>query len=115
MESCFTEYWNCTVPFGEHEDERAGEQFSNYLTRIFIHGWMKNGGTAPCENLYWCTPRGNFREQIAWYGEKCEKSLGEFTKLLDKCKAIGGELWKDSLLLQVQIHTFCLAGAVCFA
>ena len=117
MEKCFYEYFNSTIPYGTREDEHAGEQFYNYVTRVLIHGWMKDGGIKPCEELNWCAPEESFFRQVQWYQKKCESGYPRFKELLEACTRLrerAGRLWEDSLLLQVRLHTECLAGAVHF-
>lgn len=117
MKECFMEYFRAVLPYGEREDEHAGEQFYNYVTRVLIHHWMKDGGKASCEELKWCGPAGNFSQQIKWFTEKCEAACPGFHRLLEQCESLtgkieedSGRLWKDSLVLQVKIHAFCLEG-----
>lgn len=117
MAACFQNYFEATLPFGTHEDERAGEQFYNYVTRYLAHGWMKDGGKAPCEGLLWCAPEDSLAGQAAWYEKTCREGRSGFKELLCACgelKDEAGFLWEDSLLLQVQIHAFCLEGAIAF-
>lgn len=52
---------------------------------------------------------------------KCEDGYPGFKRLLDGCSSLAeelpddsGRLWKDSLLLQVKIHTYCLEGVLHF-
>lgn len=115
MQECIADYFNAVVPYGKREDEHAGEQFYNYVTRCFVHGWMKDAGTSPCEKLFWCTKEETFAEQIAWYQRKCEKGRAAFAGLLEKSERVtGAMLWQDSFELQVKVHLFCLEGAVTF-
>ncbi|MEY8356485.1 glycosyl hydrolase 115 family protein [Lachnospiraceae bacterium 54-53] len=117
MKGCFKEYFNAVIPYGTKEDEHAGEQFYNYVTRILIHGWRKDGGVMPCEELNWCIPSERFSDQIKWFQQKCEGGYSRFQELLKSCVRISeraGRLWEDSLLLQVKIHTWCLEGVLHF-
>lgn len=117
MKGCLEDYFSDTISYGMREDEHAGEQFYNYVTRGLIHGWMKNGGKKPCEILYWCAEKKEFSEQVLWYKEKCEQGLKRFEKLLKKCEEVdleAGKLWEDSILLQVKLHLFCIKGAISF-
>lgn len=115
MQECMADYFKSTVAFGELEDEHAGEQFYNYVTRYFAHGWMKDAGTSARENLFWCTREDDFTKQIAWYQEKCEMGRAAFAGLLQKSENItDSALWRDSFVLQVKVHLFCLEGAVKF-
>lgn len=117
MKECFKEYFRAVLPYGEREDEHAGEQFYNYVTRILAHHWIKDGGKAACEELKWCGPAGTFSEQVTWFALKCETAYPGFKRLLDRCASLarelkedGSRLWKDSLLLQVKLHACCLEG-----
>lgn len=115
MELCFAEYFKSMAAFGDFEDEHAGEQFYNYVTRYFTHSWIKDCGKEPCKKLFWCIKEETFAKQIAWYQEKCEKAYQSFGLLLEKCVKIKkSQLWEDSLVLQTKIHLLCLEGAVKF-
>nr|WP_314463009.1 glycosyl hydrolase 115 family protein [uncultured Clostridium sp.] len=117
MKDCFQKYFHTMLPYGILEDEHAGEQFYNYVTRVLIHGFMKDGGTKPCKELNWCIPAEHFSAQMKWYQEKCKKAYPGFNELLESCIRIGGNagmLWADSILLQVKIHTWCLSGVIHF-
>ncbi len=151
---CFREYFRVTLPYGDREDEHAGEQFYNYVTRVLIHQWMKDGGKAANEDLRWCTLAQDFRGQLGWFAGKCEQALPGFRRLLTRCERLEGELengcnemktetgnpcgkmgteseneysgtedewrknrsrlWKDSLALQIKLHTHCLEGVIHF-
>lgn len=113
---CISDYANSTARFGRHKDERAGEQFSNYVTRYLIHAWMKNGLAVPCKELFWCTPEDSLSKQIQWYENTCAESLEYFRKLLQDCESATADstLWEDSVLLQVRMHVDCLRGAINF-
>ena len=115
IQECFERYPEVTVPFGKLEDEHAGEQFYNYVVRDFIYGWMQDGAIEPLEELLWCADKFSFQEQVEWFEQKCKLGYEKFDELYHKCTAIGGgELWKDSLLLQVGIHWHCLKGSLLF-
>ncbi|MBO5303735.1 MAG: glycosyl hydrolase 115 family protein [Lachnospiraceae bacterium] len=113
---CIEDYPKCTAVFGKHEDEHAGEQFYNYLTRYFAHTWMKTGMETPCEALNWCATMKTLKEQILWYKEVCMESEEKFSVLFKDCMDAAGDsvLWEDSVLLQTKIHMLCLQGAVAF-
>ena len=115
MKACMESYPEITVPFGRLEDEHAGEQFYNYVVRDFIHGWMKDGAKAYVEELLWCADKRTFNDQLEWFEEKCKAGYERFKELYERCKAVdGNRLWKDSVLLQVEIHKCCLKGSLIF-
>ena len=64
MEDCIRDYPRAMLPFGEKEDEHAGEQFYNYVVRDFIYSWMKNGAAEPVEELFWCIHKDTFAAQM---------------------------------------------------
>ena len=119
MADCYDRYAECTVPYGEFEDEHAGEQFYAYTTRAFCSSWMK-GETSGCvETLQWAAGDIPFAGQIGWFWEKCADGLCDFALLERECDEIAAllndpELWLDSVSLQVKLHVMCLKGAVCF-
>ncbi len=115
MEACIGDYPKAMLPFGDKEDEHAAEQFYNYVVRDFIHGWMKDGAVAPREELFWCTHRDTFAEQMKWFTGKCLQAGEPLESLYERCLTVeGNELWKDSVLLQVKIHRNCLQGCILF-
>lgn len=113
---CISDYADCTARFGKYEDERAGEQFSNYVTRYFTHAWMKNGLDAPCEELFWCVSEDRLSKQIGWYQNACAESLKSFLRLLEDSRSAAADsvLWEDSVIMQVHMHVECLRGAITF-
>ena len=116
IEECIRRYPEAMLPFGDREDEHAGEQFSNYVVRDFIHGWMKDGAAAPVEELFWCTREDTFQKQMAWFEKKCSLTYDKVKELYQRCAAVtDSELWKDSILLQTEIHKDCLKGCILFA
>ena len=115
MEQCMTEYAGAMIPFGEREDEHAGEQFYNYVVRDFIHGWMKDGGKEACEELLWFSNKNSFAEQIEKYKSVCAEGVDKLKNLRYKCgEACDSQLWLDSLMLHVMIHEMCLEGSLFF-
>ena len=121
MKECFRGYFQAAIPYGREEDEHAGEQFYNYITRVFIHHWMKDGGKERCGELIWCGPMDSFGEQLRWFADLCGKAVYRYTCLLRRCEELAGRLspeagrlWRDSILLQVQIHAFCQEGVCRF-
>ena len=115
MEDCIRDYPRAMLPFGEKEDEHAGEQFYNYVVRDFIYSWMKNGAAEPVEELFWCIHKDTFAAQMEWFTGKCLQTGKQLEGLYECGLTVGeNELWKDSVLLQVKIHRNCLQGAILF-
>ena len=121
MKECFLDYFKVVPAYGEKEDEHAGEQFYNYVTRVMLHQWMKDGGRAACEELCWCRVEEDFSGQVQWFASVCGHAYPNFKRLLDRCETVAHglaadslRLWSDSLLLQVKLHTCCLEGVIHF-
>lgn len=119
MKDGFLGYFKAALPYGKEEDEHAGEQFYNYVTRILIHHWMKDGGKTACGELLWCGQMDSFKQQMEWFGGRCQAALPGFSRLSAYCERLAGKLppkgeclWRDSILLQIKIHAFCLEGVV---
>lgn len=119
--SLYTDYAKKTIAFGEHEDEHAGEQFTNYITRDFITRWIRGDIHTSVKEVQWATGQIEFKNQIGWYKEKCEEGYRAFTQLYERCLAVSAamqgakkQLFYDSIFLQVQIGCFCMKGAMAF-
>ena len=113
---CLKGYPKATVPYGPNEDDHGGEQFPNYVTRGMTHQWMLDRKTA-AKGLNWCCPFDSLSKQISWFKEACRQGQENFEKLYAQCerqKEAGGQLWRDSLLLQASIHKECYEGALLF-
>ncbi len=118
MKQCVQGYFHAMLSYGSREDEHAGEQFYNYVTRVFIHYWMKDGGKKACKELEWCAPLDSFASQVKWFGRTCLNGAPHFRELLKRCEHMTGQtgtLWQDSVLLQVKLHTCCVEGVIKFA
>ena len=70
------------------------------------------------ENLRWTGGGETLEEQVEWYGKLCEKGTENYKEYLDLCEKTvcmlreeNKVLFRDSLLLQVQIHSHCYQGA----
>lgn len=114
MEDCIRDYPRAMLPFGEKEDEHAGEQFYNYVVRDFIYSWMKNGAAEPVEELFWCIHKDTFAAQMEWFTGKCLQTGKQLEGLYECGLTVGERIRKDSVLLQVKIHRNCLQGAILF-
>lgn len=124
MEKCIQDYFAAMLPYGTNEDEHAGEQFYNYITRVLIHHWMKDGGKSPCEELLWLTDAKDFDGQVDAFGNICRRGIECLHNLLERCRDVENRLsespevchlWRDSWLLQVEIHSYCADGVIRFA
>lgn len=115
---CFEKYAKASVQYGEHEDEHAGEQFCNHISRILIHQYLKDK-TQRSEELLWATDADTLEGQILWYKSLCEKGIANYKQLVHEYEearlALDGHektLFDDSLYLQAKIYYNCYQGAV---
>ena len=119
ISACLADYPNYAVSYGPNEDDHAGEQFSNHVARMLISQYMKQKEERS-EHLLWATNAGDLRGQLKWFQELCQAGEKGYREYLSKCEKVAAEiagvlgvreLFEDSLLLQVQIHYRCYAGA----
>lgn len=114
---CLTRYWECALTYGSHEDDHAGEQFSNHVARILIGQCMTDSKKRSGE-LLWATEAETLEEQLQWYEDVCRKAAADYAVYQRECEitalALNGhskQLFLDSILLQAQIHAHCYNGA----
>lgn len=114
---CLRKYPEYALAYGSHEDEHAGEQFSNHVARILISQYMKNS-SVKAKELLWATNADTLEGQVSWYEELCYSAVKGYEEYLGYCEATACELtgrtkvlFEDSILLQVKIHYHCFEGA----
>lgn len=112
-----SEYPGYAMAYGVHEDEHAGEQFTNHVARMLITQFIRDKDSQ-CQDLLWAAPAETFREQVLWYKKLCCQGTGKYQEYLLKCEGTdscltepGRELYRDSVMLQAQIHYHCCRGA----
>ena len=117
IETCFKKYPECAVAYGKHEDEHAGEQFTNHVARILISQYMKDRTKASWD-LMWTGIKESLPEQITWYQKLCETGKENYKQYLLSCektlctmKEENKDLFRDSVMLPGQIHFYCYRGA----
>ncbi|MDF2613841.1 MAG: hypothetical protein K0S71_1627 [Clostridia bacterium] len=123
ISGCLADYPKYTIAYGPHEDDHAGEQFSNHVARMLISQYMKREEVRS-EHLIWATDAKDLKGQVQWYQELCQRGERNYREYLRKCEKVNVEiieeesgisgarrLFEDSLLLQAQIHYHCYAGA----
>lgn len=114
---CLTQYPKYALAYGQNEDEHAGEQFSNHVTRMLISQYMKNKDKAT-EDLLWATDAKTLPAQSRWFGALCVCAAAgyeEYERLCERTAlslpADAEMLFRDSILLQAQLHRYCFRGA----
>ncbi len=113
----FSRWPEYSLKFGPHEDNRAGEQFANHITRMLATNFVVDRNR-PAPHLNWATSATTFRDQIIWYKELVEAAANNYEQYLKECetttKALsdtGKELFKDSLLMQIKYLYYGYLGA----
>lgn len=111
------DYPKYALAYGKHEDEHAGEQFSNHPARILVTQYIRDKNE-PAQELLWAAGEQTLKEQILWYGGLCRKAKCNYEEYLLACERTDSmltksarELYRDSLMLQVKIHYYCFSGA----
>lgn len=111
-------YPRCAAAYGEREDEHAGEQFTNHVTRMLMNQFIKNREKRS-DDMLWAAPYDTLNEQVQWYQTVCETGADSYQKYLKECRITdliltgrSRELFRDFLLLQAQIHCYCFQGAL---
>lgn len=115
--ACLESYPDHAVKYGPNEDDHAGEQFANHVARMLVSQYMRDE-KKKCEDLAWAVQADSLKEQIKWYASLCRKAAGNYSEYLRQCEqtVLGMQgkaecLFRDSLLLQVKIHTYGYTGA----
>lgn len=110
-------YPKYALSYGQNEDDHAGEQFSNHVMRVLVSQYMKNR-EMPAEDIFWASNKETLRDQVSDYKRLCEQAAEGYEEYLSLCEQADShlfgearELYRDSLLLQVQIHHDCYKGA----
>lgn len=117
MADCLEHYAAYALQYGTHEDDHAGEQFSNHVARTLVSQVMCDR-TQRCRELLWATDAQTLEEQALWYEALCRDAAGQYAAYLEMCERIemdlagsGKVLFADTILLQVRILQFCYKGA----
>ncbi|MGN7941573.1 glycosyl hydrolase 115 family protein [Virgibacillus sp. 6R] len=122
MSNYIQDFFHAVVQYGDHEDERAGEQFYHFSIRNLANQWVISNGKESAKNLYWATGKADLTEQFDWFKNKVKSKLPLWEALLEKGKAfvedarnIEQQRLNDQLLIQVQIHKNGCKALYCFA
>ncbi|WP_058306254.1 glycosyl hydrolase 115 family protein [Gracilibacillus massiliensis] len=107
----YDQYFQCTILYGKHEDNRAGEQFYHHPVRKIIGHWMQGKSDQKLISLNWATGEKTFPEQVQWFKQVCESYLGAWEKLRRECEKIKDQLkdedkqrFSDQFIIQVKLH-----------
>lgn len=114
---CIARYFEAAVPYGPNEDDHAGEQFTNHVPRMLITQFIKDNGKR-ADDLLWMSDAPDLKGQLEGYHQHCRQGVASYEEYLMHCKNVCGRLtrgqqtfFKDSLLLQAKLHSYCFQGA----
>ncbi|NMM93080.1 glycosyl hydrolase 115 family protein [Bifidobacterium oedipodis] len=106
-------YFDAAVPFGEHWDEHAAEQYFNHGPRELITQFMRDR-TAPCSDLIWATGERPLIEQIGIVDKAAVSGMERYDTLgkrniatADGMTDHAARLFDDSIALHTRIYAHC--------
>ena len=110
--ACYQEYFNTTIKYGNHSDDKAGEEFYHHTARSIIGHWMTGKQNQSLETLFWLTGENlSFSKQINFIKELCKNGILNWEKLNTKNQQILNQLdeidksfFKDNIDQQVKLH-----------
>ena len=115
---CIEDYFRSAVKYGGHDDNLAGEQFTNYVPRMLVTQYMCDNSSA-ARNLIWMADRPTLREQTALFKKKSQEGTKQYGSHLRTCLAVNASLkesvktlFEDSLLLQAKLLFHVWQGAL---
>jgi hypothetical protein len=109
--ACYRQYFETTIAYGPHADDRAGDEFYHHPCREIITHWLKGAAEEPEVSLFWAAGQLSFTEQVRWFEKICVESLPRWEALYQKClQALTqlnkeeGVFFKDNLIFAVELH-----------
>lgn len=121
LEAALEGYHKAAVFYGKEEDERAGEQYTNYVPRV-LATQLICGRSDAAQAALWAFPGAKtLQEQVQALQEICVQGEKNYSAYLLQCEQTAVLLpepvrclFEDSFLLQAQMHAHCWAGAARF-
>ncbi|MEH7094100.1 glycosyl hydrolase 115 family protein [Neobacillus vireti] len=111
IETLYRSYFTYSIKYGEHEDDKAGEEFYHHPARKMIGHWLQGKADIPLDKLYWATGEVPFESQVLWFKNKCEEAVKGWEELLQQCRDLSIQLSKedqqrfyDQFTLHVELH-----------
>lgn len=119
----YKNYAKCTVQYGPHPDDRAGEEFYHHPARQLMVHWLK-GDADCCEGLIWATGERNFLDQVIWFMTLVEGAITGWEQIKEQAHQVLEGLNEaeqsrlyNQLLVQFDLHLSGCQGltAICRA
>ena len=99
------------LPYGENEDEHAGEQFYTENSRLIAHQIIADR-TKACPHLNWFTGEVPLAEQIKKFSDTCKAGLDGLKEYMEICESVtSGAVFESTVLMQARIHYYCARAA----
>lgn len=107
----FRSYFDSTIAYGPHPDDRAGDEFYHHPAREIVGHWLRGAAARTNARLLWATGDLPFPEQVDWFARKGAGAIAAWERLERRIieaadrlpEAAGGRL-RDQLLLPVRLH-----------
>lgn len=107
----YEKYSEATLYFGNHEDEKAGEQFYHHPARRIISHWLSGETDTAMKSLKWATGEMSFEEQITWFKDRLTVGLTDLQLLREQANEIMDTLseenkqrFHDQLMVSIILH-----------
>jgi|GEM_PF-48878 len=107
----FRSYADCTIAYGPHSDDRAGDEFYHHPAREIVAHWLQGRTGHTNERLIWATGERPFPDQVRWFARKATEAIASWEALERRTLAATAQLpddagarLADQLLLSVRLH-----------
>ncbi|MFL6559684.1 MAG: glycosyl hydrolase 115 family protein, partial [Bacillus sp. (in: firmicutes)] len=115
----YKSYFEKTIKYGPHADDRAGEEFYHHPVRRIIGHWLQGKSNTHEPKLFWATGEVPFSEQVCWFKEKCESAVQGWEQLLEQCGELSNQLLEqdrirfyDQFIIHVELHVSGCKGFI---
>ncbi|WP_179032877.1 glycosyl hydrolase 115 family protein [Paenibacillus kribbensis] len=106
----YQDYSRCSIVYGPHKDDRAGEEFYHHPARQIMGFWLQ-GKEGYDERLCWAAEEKPFAEQVRWFEEKAKSAIPGWVELQGRCLQTMKQLPENEcrrlynqLLVQIEVH-----------
>ncbi|MEC0181549.1 glycosyl hydrolase 115 family protein [Paenibacillus peoriae] len=106
----YRDYSRCTIVYGPHKDDRAGEELYHHPARQIMGFWLQ-GKEGYDERLCWAAGEKPFAEQVRWFKEKAKSAIPGWIELQERCLQVMKQLPEDEcrrlynqLFVQIELH-----------
>ena len=115
----YKSYFENTISYGPHADDKAGEEFYHHPARRIIGHWLQGKINTHEPKLFWATGEVPFSEQVCWFKEKCETAVHGWKQLLEQCYELSSQLLEqdrirfyDQFMIHVELHVSGCQGFI---